>query len=262
MKYLAAFLLTFVLMTQGVYAFTDSLHLVGASTQMADITNAAQTGLGFTGNLTLEMWVKVNNAPTSGQSMGLMSKQDGPDNENSYYWYYGNSGGTLLFGFHTSATGATNNAATITYTLTPGTWYQIAAVYTTAGSWTLYVNGVSQGTATGLDTNIFNGTAYFVVGGYYDPADSYFGAFDGQIFLARAWNTNLSGATILANECTNLGATTNLKGEWQFNNAYTDDSGNSNTLTGINSPTFTASIPAACASAAAATNSYHRIFWW
>lgn len=57
------------------------------------------------------------------------------------------------------------------------------------------------------------------------------------------WNVKRTGAEILANMYTILGATTNLVAEWVLDNSYSDNSGNSLTLTGVGSPTFATDCP-------------------
>jgi hypothetical protein len=67
--------------------------------------------------------------------------------------------------------------------------------------------------------------------------------YDGKIGLLRMWSTTRTNAELQANACSLLGATTSLEGEWGFNDAYTDNSGSGNDLTGVNSPVFATDVP-------------------
>ena len=92
--------------------------------------------------------------------------------------------GKVLAYFSGSCTGAT--------TLVAGNWYHIAATCITAsGNATVYLNGVSDGTATALNANGIATTGY--IG--WDNSNNY---FDGNIADAAYWSAALTPVEIKA----------------------------------------------------------------
>lgn len=241
------------------YGLTQSLRLTGASSEYTSIADNAS--LSITGNITIEFWVKLNETLSSGQYRALVVKSNLGASNRGYELLYGNVGGVpkLLFYFFTGGLPTNFFEGTLNQTLTSGTWYHIAMTCTVAAAaaskmqW--YINGVSQGSGTGTNfgsgaTAIFDSTLAFrigqsdpVVAGYYP---------DANFSLVRIWDTIRSSGDISANMCNVLGSTANLKAEWTFNGTYLDNSGNGNTLTGINTPTAETTLPSFCAISPAA----------
>jgi hypothetical protein len=60
------------------------------------------------------------------------------------------------------------------------------------------------------------------------------------ILLAPLFTT---ASTNLSDYQTEIAASTTLKAYWKLDNDYTDSSGNSNTFTAVNNPTFSTSVP-------------------
>lgn len=221
---------------------SKSLRTVSASSQWASIADASQTGLDFTGNFTLEWTGFFATLPSSGNEWSLIGKHDGTDTGRSYLFRLKNNGGTLQLSLRVSSNGtsAAQSESVVNWTPTANVWYHVACIYDTGGNVSFTVNGVQQGTTqTGAQTSVFNGTAAFGINSSVNGSDF----VDGRVSVCRAWNTNLAISTILANYQSILGATTNLQGEWSFDNVYTDDSGNSNTLTSSGSPVFIGAAP-------------------
>lgn len=229
------------------YGLTYSANFVAASSQYLSIADASQTGLDITGDLTFEAWIKVASQPSSGNTFTLGSKYTISGNQRSYQFNYYNNAGTYQLGMNNSTDGTSPNSASSYVTigqLTIGQWYHIAVIFTaSSGGIEAVLNGVSQGTNTGLKTSTYNGTSPFALGARADGGASF---MDGNISLARIWDTTRTVAQIKANMCSVLGSTTNLQGEWQLNNALTDNSGNSNTLTNNNVVTFQQNVPYQC----------------
>lgn len=214
---------------------TQSAGLVAASSQYFSRANTGSTGLGGSAtDFTFEAWVKFT-TDVSASEMDFASKWGA---SNSYLIrYYDLAGVKALL----STSGATGVGVTISR-FTPGTWYHIAYVYTLATqTQEIFINGVSQGSAaaSGLVTP---GTDAFLLG--QQSGGSAF--FNGRMVLARFWTTARTGTQLLASRCTTLGSTAGLSAEWTLDNVLTDNSGNSNTLTAVNSPTFSADVPAVC----------------
>lgn len=230
------------------YGLTKSLELNSGSSEYATANDSVS--LSITGNLTMEGWVYLLSSPGSGTQYTFGSKYVSTGNQRGYsFWYYNNAG-TPQFGFTNSSTGANAAAATLNYTLSATTWTHVACVYTAStGGVEFFVNGASVGTGSGAFTSIYDNTAVFQLGrentGFY---------MNGYMNLWRVWNTTRTGTQINNEKCNVLGSTTNLSAEWTLDDVYTDNSGNSNTLSAVNSPVFVTSTPSTCASVSTNSN--------
>ncbi len=220
-------------------AQTHSITLVRASSQYLSASDSAS--LDITGNLTMEMWVKLNSAPTSGQLFGLVAKWSDTGTEQSYGSYYINNGGTPTLRFTFRNSGGTQSTASFVYTLPTSVWTHVAFVYNTAGTVDCYVDGKAQTQVTGLGNTIKNSTSVIRIGLFDEPAFSQYGDFTFKD--VRLWAGTRTQAEIISDARTETVLDANVKAEWNFNNAYTDGSGNSNTLTASGSPSFTTDRP-------------------
>ncbi len=167
-------------------------------------------------------------------------------NQRSYAFGLNNNAGTLELRGEISSLGSNLETITTAWTPTTGTWYHLAFVYTAATSkYQFFINGTQQGTdQTGALTAIFDSTATFYISG--NQGDEAATSFNGRASLVRVWATTRTGVQLSANYCTLLGSTTNLQGEWSLDNVLTDNSGNSQTLTNVNTTTFVSDIPSTC----------------
>ena len=223
---------------------TQSIDFEKGSTQYAAISNASQTGLSFTDIMTLEGWFKFE----SNTGTYLISKRAPTSNQRSYSLSTAITTINLDTFFNGLNTGC---SVSVAWTPSLATWYHIA-VTKNGTSVKFYVNGVQQGTTqTGTNGTISTGTAAFEIAtSSTDPG----GEYDGRMVLVRAWNTERTQTEINNNKCLILGATGGLVGEWGFSGAYTDNSGNGNTLTGVNTPTFGSDVPNLCSGVAESPN--------
>lgn len=226
---------------------THSVKFVRASSQGASIVSGLQTGLGFTGDFTIEFWYKT---PTtmSGAIFGTVLGKFPDGTNGTLFGLNGGSGGItdanlVIF----KAGGETNVHINFLSTITAtSTWYHIACVFTSAsGKYELFLNGVSQGSDTS-SLHSQNSNPATVTVGFDNQAGGAPAYYDNQLTLMRVWTATRTGAQLSANYCTELGSTANLSAEWTFDNVYTDNSGNSNTLTGVGSPTFALDVPSTC----------------
>jgi hypothetical protein len=80
--------------------------------------------------------------------------------------------------------------------------------------------------------------------GYYAYLGSNEGEFDGHVDEVRIWN-DVRTSTEIANYYKRqlTGTEDGLVYYWKLDNAYTDSTSNGNTLTGINTPTFSTDVP-------------------
>lgn len=218
-------------------AQTNSIDLERGSSQYASITDASQTGLDLTGDLTFEAWVNFEST-NAAQLRPIIGKRNSTGNQRSYLWYLS---GTNSLQLQTSSNGtSTNPDVVVSWTPALATWYHIAV--TKSGTTVkFYVNGRQQGADQTLAASgIFDGTAPFEVGNFTDSGGDY---FDGLLKDVRVFNDVRTATEIQSDAHTENVSDANLQGEWNFNNAYTDSSGNGNTLTGSGTPTFPTTIP-------------------
>lgn len=216
---------------------THSLGLVAASSQYAYISDASQTGLDITGDLTIEAWVKTDSLVNT-----AIATKWGVGGRRAYYFAITTTG--LTFGCSNNNTSATEK--TVSYSLPIGVWVHVAVTYdASAGSCQFYINGATYGSAqTGLFTSIANGSESFAVGAVnVDSTPTYFA--NGKLKNVRIFSDIRTATEIIEGMNSALITDANLEGEWQLNNSYADTSGNGNTLTASGSPSFSTVTPLA-----------------
>jgi hypothetical protein len=227
-------------------ANTHSLDLEASSSQYAFRTDADQTGLDITGDLTVEAWVKFESLPSGGEMVVASKWDDNGSNDRSWFFYTQEAAGTYYIAFYNSSTGGGGGDIAnkfVTWTPSTATWYHLAMAYdASAGTVDFYLNGSQQGTQqSGSKTSMYNSGAPFLVGARNDPSTSF---FDGLIDEVRVWDDIRTSGEILANYNTHLvGNEANLKGYWRFNNSALDETSNNNDLTLANSPSYSADVP-------------------
>jgi len=216
-------------------ANTHSLDLEASSSQYASITDASQTGLDITGDLTIEAWIKPESL---GGTHIIASKYDASNR--SYYLYVTNGS----IGLWTSTDGTNGSVASIAQAPTLDVWQHIAVTYVASTRvTTFYANGVSIGTDLGSYTSLYNGTANFAIGAY-NTASTAANEFDGLIDEVRIWNDIRTITEIQENIGIQLvGTEANLQGYWKLDNNYLDETSNDNDLTASGSPVFSTSVP-------------------
>jgi hypothetical protein len=100
------------------------------------------------------------------------------------------------------------------------------------------------GTSTGALTAIYNSTALFAVGASFNAAGAAEDFFDGLIDDVRLWSDIRTDSEIAANRLYQLaGSEGNLAAYWQLNNAATDMTTGANTLTLVNTPVYSTTVP-------------------
>ena len=227
-------------------ANTHSIDLERGSSQSLSITDASQTGLDFTGDFSLETWVKVESA-VDGTSLeyNFISKYLPAGNQRSYSWNYAYNGGTELIQLLTSDDGSSVAVLSVTRTLPTGDWIHLALTYdASAGLAKFYFDGSQEGgDQTGGKTSILNGTSPFEIGAQAGGFQ-----FDGLMDDTRAWSDIRTTAEIADNRSLELvGNESNLEGYWKLNNDLLDSTSgaqeNSNDLTNNNSAVFSTDVP-------------------
>jgi len=215
---------------------THSIDLESTSSQYLSITDAAQTGLDITGDMTLECWVNFESVGTQ----ILLSKYDGTTNRSWNFLYNGTS---LVF--YNSSDGANVSSDSSVWSPDLATWYQIAIAYdASAGTAELYINGSSVDTLTGLATSMFNSSAPFLIGSFLNTTSNPDAFWDGKIDDVRVWSDIRTPTEISNNYNKELvGNEANLVAYWKLNNSLLDETSNNNDLTNNNSAVFSTDVP-------------------
>lgn len=222
-------------------ANTASIDFELSSSQYATAADSASTSI--TGDLTLEAWIKLESLPSvTGLTYTIAAKWRSTTNERSYQWVISDTGNIMYF--TPSDDGAGAPAANSNTPLTVGVWTHVAVSYNAAaGSATFFVNGVADGTVTGLDTSIHNNTSEFALAASnHQSTPALF--FDGLIDDVRLWSTTKTASDILAFYKQELvGSEANLNAYWKLNNVATDSTANANNLTLVNVPVYSTDVP-------------------
>lgn len=226
------------------YGLTKSVTVSRTSSQYLTAVDSAS--LSPTGAVTIEFWIKLAALPGNNDEWELIAKTD-RNNERSYETELINLAGTqsVRFKISSGGTGATEKIAIWTQSLSTGSWQHLAFVYTPSTSMDFFINGVSQTPdTTSIPASLHDATTALGIGALSDGSN--LASF--QMSLVRIWSSARTSSDLSNNWCSVLGSTTNLKAEWTLDNTDADNSGNSNTLTEHNTPTFTADLPSICGS--------------
>lgn len=207
--------------------FNNGIDLERGSSQYLSIADASQTGLDITGDFSICAWVKLESAPASGETYSIVAKDDYSNAANrQYYLKYENNTGT--YSFTVMASDGTASFATKNYTMTAGTFYQVAvSVNLTTDIVEFFINGVSIGTAA-FDTTVTaiqNTSSSFKIGGNQNGG-SFTDFFDGVIDDVAIFSKALTAAEV--SQLYYLGST---KAYYPLNGNSNDFSGNTNTGT-------------------------------
>ena len=217
-------------------AQTHSLDLEAGSSQYASITDpAAFDGLS---TFTVETWLKFESIA---DDMMPITKWGATLATNQAWRLITASSQLQLVVGDGSATGT----VTANQTLVTGVWYHVAFTWNgslCSGSRAkAYINGKDVTSTDGTPATMLAGTADLIVGNRTGlPAGGY---YDGLIKDVRIFNDVRTQAEVVTDAHTQDVSDANLVGEWNFNNAYTDSSGNGYTLTSSGSPIFVVDVP-------------------
>lgn len=235
-------------------ANTHSFDLESSSSQVA--TAADSASLSITGDMSGACWVNFESLPSSGNRMCMFAKWEHTgSNKRNYDLALNNNSGTYELWWSHSSDGTWKGSSAVTWNLSDGTWYHVAVTVDVSGSITFYVDGSQQGSpqASPDTSGIQDSDRKFCIGAE-DIENTPTSYFDGKIdemvitsdLMSAQEISDLNSGWVATEKVDNIAA------YWKLNNAYTDDSGNSNTLTGVNSPTFSTTVPFANYAAAAA----------
>lgn len=170
----------------------NGANLASASSQYFSISNAAQTGLGFTGDFSFACWLK----PTATLAQGyLFTKFDDDAGQLSYYTQLQANGDIKLLVRRGDDTA--NGVATVAAGVVAGSFQHVVIMYTAATpQLEVYVNSVSAGTSAGsLTTTVHSSTAAFQFGALISGGQT--GFYNGSGDEAVAWSRILTPAEIV-----------------------------------------------------------------
>lgn len=223
---------------------THSIDLERSSTQYLSITDASQTGLDLSGDFTIEFWWKPEDVAVT---HSLITKGNYNTSTRAYSIIWRN---TNVLEVIISSNGTTLDKVNFSFTPSAGTYYHIAITcdvsQAVASEFEFFLNGSSQGNGSvatdGSVTSINNSADPFYIGAEKGVATAE-NTEDGLIDEVRVWNIIRTGTQINDNKYIPIDSETGLVGSWHLDNALTDSSGNSNTLTNNGSAVFSTDVP-------------------
>lgn len=205
---------------RGVAAPTQCTDLESSSSQYASLADASVSGISFTDDFTIEVWIKLE----SEQVQSVISRGDG---SHGWQMYITSTGRVIIRGRNSG----NERAIEAIPKINTGEWTHIAAhidMSTVDGE--IYINGVNVDVTknnSGSPSSLVNS------GDLYIGSDVSNNHFDGKIADVRVWSAIRTATEIRDNMNQQLtGSETNLVGYWQLNGDFTDETSNGNDLTG------------------------------
>ena len=232
-------------------ANTHSIDLELSSSQWLSITDASQTGLDITGDISIECWINIETLPSVvGVLESLVDKSRTGSGSDRAYLFYINTTDVLTFRFDANADGTNESNFTSDAVIVDsgdlGNWIHLAVtVDVSVPSVVMYKDGssiASSSTATG-STSINNNAEDFRIGAR-NAGGTRVSFFDGLMDGVRVWNDIRTGTEIADNRSLEIsGGTAGLAGAWRLNNDLLDETTNNNDLTNNNTALFSTSVP-------------------
>ncbi len=238
---LTATILIFLFLAYPIFgANTYSITLDGTD---QCLYRADTASLSVTGNLTIEMWVKMTGNP--GAAWDILLEKSGGSGNRGYELRYYQPGSVDTIVFRLSQNGTTRYTVTWAETLPQNTWIHVALVFNTAATAnaTLYLNSSFVSTQNTTAAGIFDSTEKLAIGCNSIALDDNF--LPALVDEVRVWNRLRSGAEIAANYKKELiGDEAGLVGYWKMEqNANDSQTSGLNDLTEQNAPSYTTDIP-------------------
>jgi hypothetical protein len=174
------------------------------NSELLSITDAAQSGLDITGNMTISLWMKPETLPstTSGSvEYYFVSRYDSTSGGWAWrtLWQTSSTLNRVFLSTSTNGTTATNGIVDTSGLSSAGVWYFLTFVKSST-TFTMYINGSSVGTAT-VTSSIYNGNDNFAIGA---NSNGNSGFFDGIIDEVGIWSRALTSSEV--SELYNSGA--------------------------------------------------------
>ncbi len=155
--------------------------------QASDSADLSMNGV----DLSIAGWFKNE---SNNNDMDVISKWEAGSNNREYVLRFNASAGNVQF-FNSSDGSATGNASvSFTFPTTGTDFHAVVTFDLSAGELELFIDSVSQGTATGLLTTTFDGASLFDMGCFDDDCD--INHYDGVIDELGIWSRLLTQAEI------------------------------------------------------------------
>lgn len=176
---------------------SNCADLESSSTMYFSISDASQTGLDITGDISISAWVNPESLPAaaSGDGAVIMAKYNATTDRQYLFRIY--EDGYLSF---TCFNGAdSTDGTTASKVVSTGSWQHVGVTWDSATSTAkIYYNGSQSGSSiVGTNTSIQNGTAAFTVGRRETGGGIDY--YDGKIDAYGIW-----GAELTSSEMTEL----------------------------------------------------------
>lgn len=172
-------------------------QFASANSEYLSISDASQSGLDITGDMSVQTWFYITSAPTSGNEYTIVSKTSG--GSSAYAIRYFNNGGTLQLAsfLYDSSAPTTNVNYNKNVTLSTSTWHHIVFTFKASTSTVEYfVDGSSIGTVTDLAVNdINNSTGAFNIGACFEGANRF---MNGLIDELGIWSRAITSTEVTA----------------------------------------------------------------
>ena len=157
------------------------------------ITDAAQTGLDISGNMSISAWLNAESLPNSNNRYYILGKDT--LGAKSYYVSYDRDAGNnydIFFGWSVNGTSGRSRAYRVT--LTASQWYHLVITFNISeGRVRFYLDGaLVQNTTTTAGGTVFNSTTAFSLGSSGDNNQTW----DGLLDEVGIWNTILTDAQV------------------------------------------------------------------
>jgi hypothetical protein len=242
-----AVFITLMSMTSQTFAspyFGDSWQL-GDASSYTQITDVQQSGLDIDGDLTFECWVKFDTT----QDYFSAFKDDGGDPDSSPYGFNFQPDTNSIAPDDYLARMVNNpndsraqeaDHSILVSRVTPETWHHASWVFrSTDGEFDFYLSGEHQGTASGMNTSMWDSAGPFVVGSNRSTPTH------AHLRQCRMWNIARPATDIVRDMYRTLDISSpGLVSDWSFDGDFLDRTGRNPLVPGVSSyhPTFSTHI--------------------
>jgi hypothetical protein len=211
---------------------SNALNLNGTSTSYVDVNTPV---IDSSQSYTVATWVKLNSLTTFQTFASIDGANISP------FFLQMDSGGAFRFTQYSGDSTGAANVSVAGLHPTAGTWYHVVGVYDkTANTVQLYVNGVSQGSATAVTPWTAWGHTSVGRSKFTNPTDFVNGSLDETRFYDRALNSS-EVAALAGTYSTVVNGTSGLLDYWRLGEASgttATDSIGADPGTYVNSPTL------------------------
>jgi len=186
--------------TYSAAKINNGANLALASSQSLSISDAAQTGLDITSDISFSLWCSVASSMGAGEDRTLVGKRLNTGNQRSYLLEYSENSGALRLRLQLSSdgtdTGSTAEILTVTaFDLGTSTLHHVVCTWkASTKTMTAYMDGSVVNTAIGtIVGSIFNSTSSFALGAWQTETLWF---WDGQLDEVGIWSRELTSAEV------------------------------------------------------------------